>query len=258
MEVILAIVFFLLGTIIGSFLNVVILRYNTGRSFGGRSACMVCERSLSGKELIPILSFIYLRGRCLACETKLSLQYPLVELITGLIFAGLFLKLQNVFFTGNSLHFAGIYAYYALLFSLLVVIAVYDLKHKIIPDLLVFVFGVFAFLGIFIMAPAGLWEILSGPIAGAPFALLWLLSGGRWMGLGDAKLAVGLGWLLGLSGVANAFLLAVWTGAFLGILLLIFSKKYGARSEIPFAPFLVLGTIISFFCNLNLISVFRL
>ena len=94
---IIALIFFTLGLIIGSFLNVVILRYNTGRSFGGRSACMTCQSELKAYELIPLFSFITLRGRCLSCKTKISIQYPLVEFATGLIFAGLFRKFQNYF-----------------------------------------------------------------------------------------------------------------------------------------------------------------
>ena len=146
---VLTIIFFALGLIIGSFLNVVIARYNTQKNFGGRSACMSCENKLCWYELIPLFSFFALRGRCRSCKTKISTQYPLVELGTGLLFALLFLKFQNVFFF-STIDFAISYALYATMFSLLVVIAVYDLKHKIIPDTLSLVFGVLAFLGLFL------------------------------------------------------------------------------------------------------------
>src|ERR1035437_5579006 len=126
MVLILTIIFFVFGLIIGSFLNVVILRLNTKRSLGGRSACMSCMNKLSWYELIPVFSFLGLKGRCRNCKTKISIQYPLVELVTGLIFASLFLKFQYVFFL-NTLMFSFIYAYYAVMFSLLIVIATYDL-----------------------------------------------------------------------------------------------------------------------------------
>src|SRR3989344_7311171 len=135
MTTIFIIIFFTLGLIIGSFLNVVIYRLHTGKSLGGRSTCMSCSTTLSWYELIPVFSFLGLKGRCKNCSTKISIQYPLVELATGLIFASLFLKLQT---------FGVSYVYYALMFSLLVVIAVYDLKHKIIPDKLSFIFGLLA------------------------------------------------------------------------------------------------------------------
>src|SRR3989344_7600434 len=204
----LALIFFGLGLIIGSFLNVVIFRLNTNRSFGGRSACMSCQKTLHWYELLPVLSFLVLRGRCLGCKTKISAQYPLIEFITGVVFAALYLKLEDAFlFTPNA--FIVAYAFYAATFSLLIVIAVYDIKHKIIPDSLSLLLGALTLFGIFFFniddvrlfyphLPT-LSQFLSGFILAAPFALLWLVSSGRWMGLGDAKLAVGLGWLLGPS-----------------------------------------------------------
>src|SRR3989344_2772978 len=94
----LTIIFFILGLIIGSFLNVVVFRFNTQRSFGGRSGCMTCQNKLSWSELVPLLSFFVLRGRCRNCKAKISIQYPIVELISGLVFAGLFLKFQDIFY----------------------------------------------------------------------------------------------------------------------------------------------------------------
>src|ERR1700748_3830531 len=98
----LTIVFLGLGLIIGSFLNVVIFRLNTERSFGGRSACMVCRNKLAWYDLIPVFSFLFLLGRCRNCKTKISVQYPLVELGAGIIFALLFLKFQDLFFAGST------------------------------------------------------------------------------------------------------------------------------------------------------------
>lgn len=259
MTTIITSLFFIFGLIIGSFLNVVILRYNTQKSFGGRSACMSCKSKLSWYELIPLFSFLGLRGRCLNCKTRISIQYPLVEFATGLVFAGLFLKFQDVFWVNTDmLFFAFTYAYYTLMFSILLVIAVYDLKHKIIPDTLVFVFDILAFVGLFFFKDSvlmfhipNLLQFLSGFIIAFPFAFMWFISSGTWMGLGDAKLAIGLGWLLGLSVAFSGLLLSFWSGAFVGIMLIIFSKKYGIKSEIPFAPFLVLGAFLAFIFELH-------
>lgn len=254
----LTIIFFILGLIIGSFLNVVILRYNTQKNIGGRSACMSCQNQLQWFELVPVFSFLALRGRCRNCKTKISPQYPLVEFATALIFASLFLKFQDLFFM-NTLIFAFTLAYYATMFSLLMVIAVYDLRHKIIPDMLALVFGIFAFLGMFVFSNfifqphiPSLLELLSGIFIALPFALIWLVSYGAWMGLGDAKLALGLGWLLGLSRVLSGVVVAFWSGAIVGLVLLALSKKHGMKSEIPFAPFLVLGALIAFLFELHL------
>lgn len=254
-------IFFILGLIIGSFLNVVILRLNTERSFGGRSACMVCQNKLAWYELIPLISFVVLMGRCRSCKTKISLQYPIVEFITGLIFAGLFLKFQDIFFL-NALNFIFTYAYYAIAFSLLLVIATYDIRHKIIPDALALILGIFAFVGLFLFDINGslgfyphlptFLDFASGFIIAFPFAFFWFISFGKWMGLGDAKLAISLGWLLGLSQALLGLVLAFWIGAVAGILLVIFSKKHGMKSEIPFAPYLVLGTLLAFLFELHI------
>jgi len=258
-------IFFVLGTIIGSFLNVVIFRMNTQKSFfgsfGGRSACMSCKNKLTWYELVPLFSFLGLRGRCRTCKSKISIQYPLVELVTGLIFALLFLKFENIFFSSGFVFFIT-YLYYAVIFSILIVITVYDLRHKIIPDILSFVFGALAFIGLFFFHSNGIYwyipsimDFLSGLLIALPFAFFWLVSGGRWMGLGDAKLAIGIGWMLGLSGALSSLTIAFYFGAIVGLFLIIFSKIYGwkykMKSEIPFAPFLVLGTVLVFLFELN-------
>ena len=249
--------FFVLGLIIGSFLNVVILRFNTERSLGGRSGCMSCMNKLTWYELIPVFSFLGLRGRCKNCKTKISIQYPLVEFITGLIFAFLFLKFQDVF-SVNAFIFSFTYIYYAVAFSLLIVISTYDLKHKIIPDSLALVLGILALLGLFLFKASyyyphlpSILEFLSGLLIATPFALFWLVSSGRWMGLGDAKLAISLGWLLGFSLALSGVVVAFWIGAIVGLSMVIFSKKYKMKSEIPFAPYLVLGTLLAFLFNLH-------
>lgn len=262
MNDIITIFFFGFGLIIGSFLNVVILRYNTEKSLGGRSACMVCRNKLSWYELLPLVSFIILRGRCRSCRTKISWQYPLVEFVTGLIFAGLFLKFQNLFWLSFTSFIVG-YAYYATLFTLLIVIGAYDVKHKIIPDMLVLFFGVLSFVGMFMFDKFGslalychvptVTEMLAGVIVAAPFAFLFFVSRGKWMGLGDAKLMLGMGWLLGLSYAFSAIVMSFWMGAIVGILLIVTSKKYKFQTEIPFAPYLILATMMVFFFEINLL-----
>ena len=219
---------------------------------------MSCQNKLVWYELVPLLSFLGLQGRCLNCKSKISIQYPLVELITGLIFAALFLKFQDIFFL-NMLIFSFTYAYYAVVFSLLVIIAIYDLRHKIIPDTLSLFLGILGFIGLFFFNSYGFYphvpsilEFLSGLLIAVPFALFWLVSSGTWMGLGDAKLAIGLGWLLGLSRALSGVVVAFWVGAIVGLSLVIFSRKHGMKSEIPFAPYLILGALLAFLFELHL------
>jgi prepilin signal peptidase PulO-like enzyme (type II secretory pathway) len=226
---------------------------------------MACLHKLSWYELIPVFSFLGLKGRCRNCKSKISVQYPLVELAAGLIFAALFLKFQDIFFSAT-LIFAITYAYYAVAFSLLLVIATYDIKHKIIPDAFSLIFGILAFVGLFFFNYNGSFDFyphmplvldfLSGIFVALPFYLFWLVSSGKWMGLGDAKLAIGLGWLLGASHAFSGVVLAFWIGAIMGIVLVLFSKKHGMRSEIPFAPYLVLGAFLAFVFGLSIFTSF--
>lgn len=258
MTLLLTILFFILGLVIGSFLNVVLARYNSGRTLGGRSACMVCQNKLRWYELIPLISFLALRGRCRTCKTHISFTYPVIELVTGFVFTFLFLKLQTVLYIKPSI-FIFEYIFYAIAFSILIVISGYDLRHKIIPDMFSFVFGVIAFVSIFFFNELGfmlhmptLWQLFSGVIIALPFALMWLVSSGTWMGFGDAKLAVGIGYLLGISVALSGIVLAFWVGAFTGIILVMLSKRHNIRSEIPFAPFLVFGTMVAFLLDLHI------
>lgn len=259
--------FFVLGLVVGSFLNVIIARYHTSRALSGRSICMSCNKKLCWYELIPLMSFLALRGRCLGCKARISKTYPLVEFFTASLFLLLFWKLQNLFFL-DFLNFAASYIFYAFLFSLLMVIAVYDLKHKIIPDLLSLALFLVSFIGIFFLDPDSqayafgprmpqMLELVSGPVVALPFFFFWLVSRGEWMGLGDAKLAAGLGYMLGLYKALSAMVLSFWLGAVLGIFLVAFSKRYGMKSQLPFAPFLVLASLLSFLFEIYLFPFFN-
>jgi prepilin signal peptidase PulO-like enzyme (type II secretory pathway) len=262
---ILAFVFiFFLGTIIGSFLNVVIFRLNTGKSIAkGRSICMTCNRTLRWYELLPVLSFLIQSGRCRRCASRISHQYPIVEFLTGIVFTLISLHFLPIIFFSQP-NYVFLVVAYSFIFSLLIVISVYDIRHKIIPDLLVYIFIVLSFglvfvnhttIGPLFIVPI-LANLLSGPVLALPFALLWLVSSGRWMGLGDAKLILGLGWMLGLFFGIASLVLSFWLGSIVGlILMLLFRSKVGMRTEIPFAPFLIVSSFIVFLFNIDIFSI---
>jgi prepilin signal peptidase PulO-like enzyme (type II secretory pathway) len=254
---------FLLGTIIGSFLNVVIYRFNTGRTITtGRSICMTCSKTLRWYELIPVFSFVIQNGRCRRCASAISHQYPLVELGTGIMFALVAFHFLPILSISQSMY-VFLVTIYVLIFSLLMVISVYDIRHKIIPDRLVYFYVFITFLMLFVN-PTGfgplfimptLVTFLAGPICAAPFALLWLVSRGRWMGLGDAKLVLGIGWMLGLFMSLAAITLSFWIGSVVGLAMLFsLAKKANMKTEIPFAPFLILGALIVFLFNIDIFS----
>ncbi len=253
---------FILGLIIGSFLNVVILRINTGRSIAkGRSICFRCSKELSWYELIPVFSFLGLRGKCKTCKAPISFQYPLVELVTAITFTVLYTTAITSF--GFSLMALLSFLFSATVASLLIVIFVYDIKHTIIPDMIVYLFIILSLVSI-------LWQALTIPHFGIlnalfagvfvalPFFLLWAFSKGRFMGFGDVKLALGMGWLLGLVGGYSAVLFSFWIGGIVGIILLALSRKYSMRSQIPFAPFLIAGTFIVGVCGITILSLFQI
>lgn len=240
---------FLFGLFIGSFLNVVIIRLNTGKRFvRGRSMCMRCGKELAWFELLPVLSFLVLRGKCRTCKKDISFQYPIVELITALVFTLLYIKLPlaNGF---SALSWIG-FGYALVVSSLLMVIAVYDLRHKIIPDSVVYPFILLSLAPLayhaltdpsFLLLPA----IASGAMVALPFFLLWFFSRGAWMGFGDVKLALGIGWLLGVSGGFAAVLLSFWIGGVFGLFLIGLNRTYTIKSQVPFAPFLIAGACIA-------------
>lgn len=258
---------FLLGTIIGSFLNVVIFRFNTGRTITtGRSICMNCNRDLRWYELIPVLSFLIQSGRCRRCASKISHQYPLVELVTGLVFTLIAFKFLPILYVSYGLYIF-LVILFVFIFSLLIVISVYDLRHKIIPDKLVYVFIIISFLSIFInsflfgsvfILPT-FAILISGPLLALPFVLLWFFSKGRLMGLGDGKLVLGIGWMLGLSSGIFAIILSFWIGTIVSVSLMFLSKKkINMKTEIPFAPFLIISTLVTFLFNFNIFSLIKL
>ncbi len=261
----LVVVLFVLGLCIGSFVNVLIDRLPKGQNpLRGRSRCDHCRKTLQPIDLIPLLSFVLLRGKCRYCHKKLSWQYPLIELVTGLLFVGLFMYLNNSSATELFSIFWVNYLALLSVFTSLLVIFVADLKYQIIPDemlissfigitLLLFIKARFYHISIY----DNVWAAI---VAATFFGLIYLVTKGRGMGLGDVKLVGVLGFLLGwpqtLVGIYAGFL----TGALFSIILVLRSHKKW-RDKIAFGPFLVLGAIIAFFYSTQItqwyLSLFR-
>lgn len=260
---------FVFGTIIGSFLNVLVLRYNTGISaLKGRSFCFSCGKKLGPLELIPVFSFIFQRGKCVGCQSKISWQYPIVEFLTGLLFVGVALKFLGL----TGLTYDTWYVLISLItVAILLAITVYDIKHKIIPDGLVIAFGLLALIKIgldyYLMAGVPgevrthlISYLIAGPALALPLFLIWFFSKGQWMGLGDPKLVLGIGWFLGPIMGLSAIILAFWIGAVYGLILMVLSKfkwhglKIDGKTEVPFAPFLILGFLLVYFFNIDILG----
>ena len=278
MEIYFIINLILLGFIFGSFLNVVSLRFNTGKSLNGRSMCFSCAKTLQWFELIPVVSWLIQKGRCRGCSSRISFELLLSEIVTG-VFFGL-IAARGFFVDAFILDVPYIIStiYLVSIFSLLVVVLFYDMRHKIIPDELSLTFGLVAFAGMFFFGfqaevfnyvgfhIPNIWNILAGLLIPLPFVLIWYLSKGSQIGLGDPKLMVGIGFLLGLSKGFSAIFFAFWIGALFALSLIIvnkiFHKKLVSRgkksimkTEIPFAPFLIVGTFIVLISGLNILFI---
>ena len=225
---------FLLGLAVGSFLNVVICRLeNKEPIIFGRSHCPKCGAVLKWFDLIPLLSFLLQRGRCRYCHKKISFQYPMVEIFTGAIFLLIF----NFQFSIFNL----------LIACFLIIIFVYDLKHYIIPDKVIF--------PAILLALVFNWSnILSAVLASGFFLSLVLVSKGKWLGLGDVKLAALMGLILGWPNILLALFLSFLSGAIVGLGLIALGRK-SIKSQIPFGPFLSGATVSIMLCSSNLLLV---
>ncbi|MFA6463474.1 MAG: prepilin peptidase [Candidatus Paceibacterota bacterium] len=258
----LATVIFVVGTIIGSFLNVVALRLNTGKGLMGRSFCMSCGRTIKSYDLFPILSFLCLGGRSRCCKTKISAQYPLVEFITGIVFLSIFLKFYNLDYVPMLVS-----TFWYLAFCILIVLTIYDIRHQIIPDILSYTFtflSLIYFVGnknlASIFSYPEILNLLAGPMIFVVFSAIWFVSKGRWIGFGDGKLALGMGFALGLSQSLSAIAFAFWIGALWSIFILLFQKlgiarsRFNFRSAVPFAPFMIAGFFLAFILGADVFS----
>jgi len=231
------------GLCVGSFLNCFIYRLEKRRKMTGRSFCPHCKHGLAWQDLFPVFSFIFLWGKCRYCHKNISIQYPLVEILTGIVFLLVFTFCAPGLGLQNLIRF--IFLLY--IFSSLIIIFIYDLKHYIIPDkVLLPAICVALFYRLFLSFVLVPNYLLAAVVASGLFFLVFLFTGGKGMGLGDVKLAILMGLLLGFFNVLVALFLAFFFGAIIGIIMMIYQRK-SLKSEIPFGPFLIVGTLIAMF-----------
>lgn len=237
MEIGLTIVVFVYGLVLGSFFNVVGLRIPKGESIvKPPSHCTVCNRNLTARDLIPVFSYMFLKGKCRGCGTKIHWIYPAVELVTGLLFAFAFIQL------GFSKELIA-----AILFiSLLVIITVSDIAYMLIPNKILFFFFI-PLIAARILSPLTFWwdSILGAVIGFSVLFLIAILSKGG-MGGGDVKLFFVIGIVLGTTQTLLTLFLASLIGAIVGIIALRKAKK-GRKTPIPFGPSIAAAAIITYF-----------
>jgi leader peptidase (prepilin peptidase)/N-methyltransferase len=238
------IIIFAFGLIIGSFCNVVIYRLPQGKSIvAPGSQCRLCGSPIRPWDNIPLLSYFLLRGRCRFCKEAISTRYPTIECISGMLFVLLYLKfgLIMTFFA------------YALLTSALLIVALIDLDHRIIPNIITLpgmAVGVGLSMGVLPLTPlASLFGLMIG---GVIFYLIALVSKGG-MGGGDIKLIAMIGAFLGLQGGLFTIFASALLGSVVGLMLILLGKR-GRKDRVPFGPFLSFGAILFMLCGDGIIQ----
>lgn len=242
-------VIFLFGLAVGSFLNVVILRQRAGESLGGRSRCTACRTTLTALDLIPVVSYLIQRGQCRHCGSAFSIQYPLVELATALGFTLAWWRWGSPLFPPSPEAFLPFVAA-AVAIAAAIAIAVSDFRYQTIPDgptVILFLVGAGASTARVLEAsrPAVLaYDWGGAAFAAACLAILWLVSAGKWMGLGDVKLVLATSLAVGFPESLVAILFAFWLGGLWGAVLVTLRKRT-LRSRIAFGPFILAGALLS-------------
>ncbi|MEA2308065.1 MAG: leader peptidase (prepilin peptidase) / N-methyltransferase [Thermoleophilaceae bacterium] len=235
------------GLVVGSFLNVVAYRVPRGESIDTpASRCPGCDTPIKPWDNIPLLSWIFLRGRCRSCSTRISARYPLVELVTGLLFAGIVLS-RGV--RNDDLVVLLPFA------ATLIAVADIDLEHRIVPNKILLPMAVYGIAASAVVRTDMLPELLIAGGAAFTFLLLAALIHPAGMGMGDVKLAGVMGLYLGAS-IAPALLVAFLSGSVVGIAVMLRHGAQGRKRGVPFAPFLALGGVVALFAGTQLVHLY--
>lgn len=254
---------FIYGASLGSFANLVADRLRVKTVLKGRSQCLHCSHKLTWKELVPIVSFLYQKGRCKKCKTKLSYSYLWSEVLSGLLISILPTVIANQVdvFTSPSALIYGVFLFFifSISIALCMAIVIYDLRHMLVPlelALVLLIIGMVATLARQYFYHFNIFDFFSGVIVAFPYLLMYLISKGKWVGMGDVFMYAALGFLIGLPMGASMFFYSVWIGSLVALMLMILHKKdYNLKSEIPFTPFIVIGFLLALYSHADILSI---
>jgi leader peptidase (prepilin peptidase)/N-methyltransferase len=235
-----------LGLLIGSFLNVVAYRVPRGESIvKPRSRCTTCGTEVRALDNIPLLSWLVLRGRCRHCFAQISARYPVVELVTGVVFALVAVARGPSAELIVDLPFA----------AMLIAVADIDLEHRIVPNRILAPMAIWAVAASAVVRTGRLPELLIAGAAAFTFLLLAALAYPGGMGMGDVKLAGVMGLCLGLP-VAPALLIAFFTGSLVGVAIMLRHGTGARKRAVPFGPFLALGGLVALVAGTELVNLY--
>jgi prepilin signal peptidase PulO-like enzyme (type II secretory pathway) len=256
-----------LGLCFGSFVNALVYRMRQNAKskkklsiWNGRSICPHCKHELSALNLIPVLSWAFLRGKCKYCKKPISKQYPLIELVTAMLFVVSYMFWPMEFNTQGTT----LFVFWLVYIVGFVALSVYDFKWMILPNKIIYPMTVLAsiqaLLVVFVFdggASKATEVLFSVLVSGGLFWLMFQASKGKWIGGGDVK----LGFMLGLV-LADPFyaLLMLFVASLLGVFAvipLVITKKYNKNTKIPFGPFLIMATIIVYLFGAGIINWYK-
>ncbi len=261
---------FIFGAAIGSFVQVVVSRLYVAPIIKSRSKCLSCGEALRVSDLIPIISYLWLKGKCRYCKSVYGVESLLVEIFYGTVFVILYgtIIASQIDIT----HKIGYGLYYTILFIVLGVIALYDKRHSFIPArfLLAFIgltlaMFCYRYLGMTPDESKSLF-LLSPVVAALPFLTLFIITRGRGVGFGDVILFFGVGAFFGIEQSMAVLMISVWLGAIVGVILYILDKQYKTKTNhvafvskaIPFVPFIVIAFLIVLFTDIDIFSIANL
>jgi len=235
-----------MGLLIGSFLNVCIHRIPKGETvIYNPSHCNSCNSKLGILDLIPVISYIFLKGKCRYCGKGIKIDYPMVELLTAVVFLTTYLHIG----------FNALLIKYLILFSVLIVITFIDLEHQIIPNRLTFFILIWGILWQIFYQELFWYQAAGGAILGGGLLLLAAIVSRGGMGGGDIKLMFAAGFILGIPATALALFLSFLIGSIIGLTLILLRIK-SRKDPIPFGPFLSLGIFIAVLWGHEIIKIY--
>lgn len=247
---------FILGASVGSFVQVIATRLHVAPVIKGRSKCLSCGEALRVSDLIPVVSYFLLRGKCRYCRAPYGISALFIEALFGLIFVGLYHFILRM---SPSLFESGLFlVYYTLVFGVLGVMALYDRVHSYVPIYFLLSFLVLTFI-MYIWRLVGFFSVedmLAPLIVALPFFAIWVVTKGKGVGFGDVLLFLGVGAFFGVYAGLAVFMLSVWMGAVVGLLVkYVLKAKEGKKLAIPFVPFIAFSFVVVLFTGIDIFSI---
>lgn len=247
---------FFYGASLASFTQVLVTRLHVAPVFTGRSKCLSCGEKIHWFDLIPVLSYLVLRGKCRVCKSNFGVSSLLTEALFGVVFVCIYFKVLAG--RGITIESFAWLLYYSILVILFGAITLYDLKHKVIPNiffLLLLVLSLFTMIMKFVQT-GDLYLLLAPLVVALPFALAYVVTKGTALGFGDILMYLAVGAFFGIEQGLAVLFISVWIGGIVAVILHFLNKKtYSMKTALPFVPFITLAFFIVLFTEIDISSI---